>query len=328
MHYYWLRRVTGWTSLARLKTTTGVRFAAAAGLISSVFQAAPMLHNSNSKGTPFVWLLMAGLGYLAAVAWFELSCPALLKQAIAPRSDILGQHGRRWLRALVEDELRRWWIKREWKPRIEHLDLTKIGDQTIAGIMSGYGTPAFAGFGAYACAHIELAFHEFSKAQKIKIWRCPRSQSSGLEEFGPTYGYEGQRPWVDRLRIRNPESTELERSEASACDLVIEWSKAPVEISERLPKRRDLELSQEVEGLHHLFETDQEAATFTQIIAYWQDTMRPWRRLALLGLYAASISFFSIFVFSQIDSTLQSGAASRIEIQSNSLQNTAKALKI
>lgn len=328
VRYYWLRRHTGWASLAQLKTTTGVRFAAVAGLVSSVFQAAPMLHNSNAGGTPFIWLLVSGLAYLGAVAWFEVCCPGLLKQAIARRSNTDGQHGRRWLRALVDDELRRWWVKREWLPRPEQLDLSKMEDRTIVGIMSGYGTPAFAGFGVYARAHIELALDEFAKAQNIRLWRCGGIRGNGLSEFEPTHGYEGQRPWVERLSIRNPESMELERYETSKRDLVVEWSRVPVDISERLPKRRHIEISREVEGLHHLFETDAQATAFTQIIAHWQDTMRPWRRMFLLTLYATSFSCFAAFVFAQINSTLHVIPAAPAAIRQNDTPLKGRTVKI
>lgn len=141
--YHWFRQRSGWTFLSQLGTSAGVRFAAVAGLVSAVFQAAPVLTPTGSTATAFRWLLISGAMYLAAVVWFGLFCPLLLKQTLKSKDGTLGMHGRRWLRALVEDELRRWWTKRTWSPHPALLDLSRMEDKTALVIMSKYGVPAF-----------------------------------------------------------------------------------------------------------------------------------------------------------------------------------------
>lgn len=126
MRYHWLRQRTSWTFLSNLTTSTGIRFAAVGGLVSAFFQAAPGLRGAQVSGEPFNWLLIAGLLYLIAGVWFALSCPLLLKQTLKGAPRYLGQHRRRWLQALVEDELRRWWKKVEWWPHPAQLQLEKM----------------------------------------------------------------------------------------------------------------------------------------------------------------------------------------------------------
>lgn len=303
VRYHWLRQRTGWTFLSKLKSATGVRFAAAAGLVSSVFQAAPKL-GEGSNALSFRWLLIAGLCYLATVAWFELFCPLLLKQAIAPIAKSHGSHGRRWLQALVEDELRRWWSKREWWPDPSLLDQSLMEDKTIAAIMSGYGVPAFAGFDVYARAHIEHALDEFAQTTKIKLW-CSSGTDRRLEPLFLGYSLEGNRPWMARLTIRHPSADEMDiQKEVPKNDLVIEWCRSWVDISHTLPSRKDIRISADAEGLHHLFDTEADATTFAGIVANWQDTLHPFRRLVHLCLYFASVFAFGWFVILQVSMAL------------------------
>ncbi len=244
---------------------------------------------------------MAGFCYLAAVVWYEIFCPLLLKQVLAPKVNEQGPHWRRWGRALVEDELRRWWCKREWTPPLELLDASRSTDRSAIAIMASYGTPAFAGFGVRACAHIELALQEFATTQKICMWQAPERHGDKLSEFEPGYGYEGNRPWVRRLHIRRPEQIEMaENPGASEMDLVIQWYRSEIIVSHMEPHEGSLNIEYDAEGLQHLFDTDEHAAAFTMIVAHWQDSLHPWRRLLLLILYALSIASFSWFALKQI----------------------------
>lgn len=61
--YHWFRQRSGWTFLSQLGTSAGGRFAAVAGLVSAVFQAAPVLTPTGSTATAFRWLLSSGAMY-------------------------------------------------------------------------------------------------------------------------------------------------------------------------------------------------------------------------------------------------------------------------
>ena len=300
MRYHRLRQRTSWSFWSHLKSSTGLKFAAVAGLVSALFQAAPTLRGQVSGTEPFNWLLVAGLFYIVAVIWFELCCPTLLKQSLSPKPRYLGLGGRRWLQALVEDELRRWWSVRKWWPDTELLDMKSSQDETVLAIMSGYGVPAFAGFGVYACAHIEQALYEYSQITGARIWRRDRPGTS-LEAFGPSYAFEGNRPLMRRLMLSHLTSYDVEvEDEAKVGDFVIEWFRSPVSIAHNLPNHNQVNMASEAEGLVYLFKDDRSALAFAEIIAFWQDNMRPLRRLVLMMLFTGSALAFVWFVFLQL----------------------------
>ncbi|MHA6846525.1 hypothetical protein [Ralstonia syzygii] len=299
--YHWFRQRSGWTFLSQLGTSAGVRFAAVAGLVSAVFQAAPVLNPTGSTATAFRWLLISGAMYLGAVVWFGLFCPLLLKQTLKSKDGALGMHGRRWLRALVEDELRRWWAKRTWSPDPTLLDLSRMEDKAVLIIMYKYGVPAFAGFDVRACAHIDLALDEFALSQDIKLWTPSEGSGGKWKRHEAGYTLEGNRPLMKRLRIYRLSMYELEgQDEISKKDLIVEWDRVGVDISHRTPTRGALHVGRDAEGLTHLFENDADARTFSTIVAGWQDTMHPLRRLVLFGLYLASLFAFLCFIVSQV----------------------------
>lgn len=83
-------------------------------------------------------------------------------------------------------------------------------------------------------------------------------------------------------------------------DLIIRWFDTPLTFITELPTYRNLTVSTYTEGLAYLFRTDTSALTFTRIVAQWQNTMRPWSRLVLLGLFSASGACFLWFVLQQL----------------------------
>lgn len=300
VRYHWLRQRTGWSFLSQLKTSAGVRFASVAGLVSAIFQASPNMNIAGWNGMPFRWLLLAGLFYLVAVVLIEVFTPLLLKLIINYKDDQLGHHGRQWFRTLVEDELRRWWSKREWWPHPDLLDLTKMEDRAVLGIMSGHGVPAYSGFGFYASAHIELALEEFSKARNLKLWRVDR-YGQGLSKFQSSGAREGNRPRMQHLCIRRPNLLELKENPCvSEADLMVQWFFSSVDISHLVPRRRDLLMSEGLEGLMHFFACDEDAICFSSIVARWQNSMHPWRRLSVIFFYMASLFCFAWFVVLQV----------------------------
>lgn len=301
VRYHWLRQRTGWIFWSQLKTTTAVRFAAFGGLISAFYQAAPGMHGeAGDAGAPFRWLLLAGLTYLIAVIWYEIWCPLLLKQALSSKPGLLENQSSVWLRTLVEDELRRWWSKRNWWPHPDLLDEEKSEDRTAIAIMSGYGVPAFAGFDAYACAHIERALFEYRNLRKVTMWRRG-DRSSHMEEFSPQYIYEGNRPLMRRLTISSLNEYDIQDNPNSKVgDLVVGWYRCPISISSHLESRSTVNIRHEAEGLDHLFADHAGAIAFAQTIAVWQNTMHPIRRFILMILYLMSGIFFVWFVVLQL----------------------------
>ncbi|WP_434684805.1 hypothetical protein [Pseudomonas sp. R4-75] len=201
---------------------------------------------------------------------------------------------------MVEDELRRWWSKRDWWPHPDLLDTRKSEDETALVIMSGYGVPAFAGFDCYACAHIERALFEYRNLRKVTIWRAG-DHPSEYEEFTPMYGHEGSRPWMSRLTIRSLNEYDAEHNpKLKAGDLVVEWHRCSLNISSNLPSRRSVNIRYEAEGLDELFSDHAGALAMAQTIAFWQNTMHPIRRLILIVLYLMSGVFFTSFVVLQL----------------------------
>lgn len=305
MRYHWLRQRTSWTFLSHLTTSTGIRFAAVGGLVSAFFQAAPGLRGTEVSGEPFNWLLIAGLLYLIAGAWFAFCCPLLLKQTLKGAPRYLGQHRRRWLQALVEDELRRWWKKFEWWPHPSQLQLeNNAHDRTTLAIMRGYGVPAFSGFGVYECAHIESALYEYSLITKIGFWR-PDKYSDKLEKFFPSVIYEGSRPLIRSLSLRRVDEYLMKQGDgAKVGDLIVYWFDSGVEVSHEVPKRSEVNITRETEGLSYLFTEDNGASVFAEIVAFWQDNMHPLRRLVMMLLLSMSAASFAWFVYLQLNTVI------------------------
>lgn len=109
MAYHRFRQMMSWSFWSRMKSGAGIKLAAVGGLVAAFIQAAPPLKGAEAAVGPLSWLLVGGGFYLLAVIWFEWKCPVLLKRTLAGKEEYLGIEGRRWLLALVEDELRRWW---------------------------------------------------------------------------------------------------------------------------------------------------------------------------------------------------------------------------
>lgn len=284
-YYHWLRRRTNWIALSKFKSKGVIYFAAISGLISLVIQIAPL--SQPNHALPFKWLLFAGMLYLIAIAFYEILCPSLLKEVLSKKDDYVGEHGRRWFRAMVEDELRRWWCKREWIPQPYHnLDMDRTDDATVMGIMSGYGTPAYCGFGPYACAQIEFALDELSKSQDFKIWTGVGTDAA---LFRPSYAYEGNRPLVRRFSFYAPSDYDIQKnSKLSPNDLIIDIYDSNVDISERAPSNKDVIIENDIRGLQFLFNTDSRSLAFSQIMGYLQEFRYPLRRFILLLLYIGS----------------------------------------
>lgn len=301
VRYHWLRQRTGWIFWSQLKTTTAVRFAAFGGLISAFYQAAPGLHGeTGDAAAPFRWLLLAGLTYLLAVLWYEIWCPLLLKQTLSSKPGLLENQSSAWLRALVEDELRRWWSKRYWWPHPDLLDDQKSEDRTAKAIMAGNRVPAFGGFDSYSCSHIECALFEYGNLRKITIWR-KGDHSTDLRKFTPQPSYEGSRPLMRRLTIRYLNEYDVQDNpKLKVGDLVLTWHRCPLNIASDLPSRSSVNIRHEAEGLDHLFSDHAGALTLAQTIAFWQNTLHPIRRLILIALYLMSGVFFVSFVVIQL----------------------------
>lgn len=301
MAYHRLRQVTSWTYWSHMKSATGLKFAAAGGLISAFFQAAPGLRQAQAASEPLGWLLIAGLFYVLAVLWFELRCPNLLKRALREDAVYLGIEGRRWLMALVEDELRRWWAVTPYWPDVRDLNPDSSADQTVLGLMSGYGVPVFSGFGVQACAHIEKALYEYALVTGTTIWR-QQDFPTRFFRLEPSYTLSsGRKPLMHRLhvsRLSGPDADEVEGAKEG--DLVLRWFKSSVGLQHVLRKPKDVDMSREAEGIAHLFEKDDSALAFTKIVASWQSTMRPLSRLFLMLLFLTSAASFCWFVFLQM----------------------------
>ncbi|KPY10351.1 hypothetical protein [Pseudomonas savastanoi] len=301
MAYHRLRQVTNWTYWSHMKSVTGLKFAAAGGLISAFFQAALGLRPAQAASEPLGWLLIAALLYVMAVLWFEFRCPNLLKRVLNKDEGYLGIEGRRWLLALVEDELRRWWAVTPYWPNVRDLDPDSSADQTVLGIMGGYGVPAFSGFSVQACAHIEKALYEYALVTSATIWRRDDFPTR-FARLSPGYIIpSGRRPLMHRLHISRLSDLDANDVEgAKEGELVLRWFKSSVGIQHTLRKPKNVDMRWEAEGLARLFERDESALAFTKIIASWQNTMRPWSRLLLMLLFLASAGSFCWFVYLQV----------------------------
>lgn len=296
--YHWFRFHTGWTFLAKLRNESGVKFAAAAGLASALFQASPDLQKISSlAGPPFLLLFLSGVAYLGAAVWLSIFCPQLLRYSLYSASEKQGNLGRMWLLSLVQKEFLWWWQVRPWRP--DPILHTTHRDQNAHLLSSFYGPTGMCGFGSYAQAHIEQALFEFSQAREISIWRGDGA-GQPFSRFWPGRGYDGNRPSIFSLSITRVDEFAMEQqSELMLNDLIIDWSDAPVTLLDSLPREKSADVSRYAQGLSHLFDTDASAFAFAEIVGRWQDSRRPVARLGLLALYCASAGFFCLFVWFQ-----------------------------
>lgn len=244
--------------------------------------------------------MLGGGFYLLAVIWFEIRCPVLLKRTLAGKNEYLGVEGRRWLLALVEDELRRW---RHVQPY--NLEAGSVrpesGQYQMAQAIAAYGdSPACSGFGEYAAARIEHALDEYAELTSAVIWK-EGYKPNEYEKFTP-----GQRICPLNTPLRTFHLSYMNSSEAKMAnvgqtgDLVVRWFDNSLTFLSKLPNQRNLVVSSYAEGLLFLFRSDVSALTFSRIIAQWQNTMRPWSRLILICLFLASGGCFAWFVYLQL----------------------------
>ncbi|WP_339535453.1 hypothetical protein [Pseudomonas hunanensis] len=283
-----------------MKSSTGIKLAAVGGLIAAFLQAAPLLQGAEVAVVPLSWLLLGGGFYLLAVIWFEATCPVLLKRSLAGRNEYLGIEGRRWLHALVEDELRRW-----WSIRLYDLEVGSVrpdsDEYQVAKAMALYGaTPAYGGFDEFSSARIEYALDEYAQVTSAAIW-SEQYKPNEYCKFSPGHLMRLSNSPLRNFDLRPMTSSEVEMAKVGReGDLVLRWFENSLTFLSELPSPRNLTVSAYAEGLFHLFQNDTSALTFTRIIAQWQNTMRPWSRLILISLFLASGSCFAWFVYLQL----------------------------
>lgn len=300
MAYHRLRQMMSWSCWYGVKSSTGIKLAAVVGLVAGFLQAAPLLKGAEVAVGPLGWLLVSGGFYLLAVLWFEWRCPVLLKRTLAGKQEYLGIEGRRWLLALVEDELRRWW---GIKPYDLKAGKAQGGTDTyeVALEIIRYGNiPAYGGFYDAAAARIEHALDEYAQLMSTSIWRS-EGRPEEFRKFSPAYrvGPLNTPPRSLHLSIMD-ESMIKATKIGKEGDLAIRWLGTPLTFITDLPTPRNLTVSTYTEGLPYLFRTDSSALTFTRIVAQWQNTMRPISRLILLGLFSAGGVCFLWFVLQQL----------------------------
>lgn len=300
MAYHRLRQMMSWSFWSGIKSSTGIKLAAVAGLVAGFLQAAPLLKGAEVAVGPLGWLLVSGGFYLLAVLWFECRCPVLLKRTLAGKQEYLGIEGRRWLLALVEDELRRWWSIKPYDLKTGRAQANADTYQVALG-MTQYGNiPAYGGFGDYAAARIEHALDEYAQLTSTIIWRDERRQVM-LRRFSPGHRYCPLNSPLRSLDLSVMDEAKVKAAEAGKeGDLAIRWFDTPLTFITELPTHRNLTVSTYTEGLAYLFRTDTSALTFTRIVAQWQNTMHPWSRLVLLGLFSASGVCFLWFALQQL----------------------------
>lgn len=297
MAYHRFRQMMSWSFWSGIKSSTGIKLAAIAGLVAGFLQAAPLLKGAEVAVGPLGWLLVSGGFYLLAVLWFEWRCSVLLKRTLAGKQEYMGIEGRRWLLALVEDEMRRWW-------GIKPYDLQAGRDQGSAdtyqiaqGIVQYWNVPAYGGFYDFAAARIEHALDEYAQLTSTIIWR-DEGRTEELRRFSPGY-----RLCPLNTPLRSLHLSVMNESDVKAAkvgqegDLAIRWFDMPLTFITDLPTHRNLTVSAYTEGLAYLFRTDSSALTSTRIVAQWQNSMRPWSRLVLLGLFSAGGACFLWFIF-------------------------------
>ena len=300
MAYHRFRQMTSWSFWSRMKSGAGIKLAAVGGLAAAFLQAAPSLKGAEAAVGPLSWLLVGGGFYLLAVIWFEAKCPVLLKRTLAGKDEYLGIEGRRWLLALVEDELRRWWSVKPYDLEVGRTTPELNKHQLAVAIIQHGDVPAYGGFSEFASARIEYALHEYAQLTSTAIWQedfKPRE----YREFKP-----GHRFCPRNTPLRSLHLSAMNESEAKMTkmgeegDLVVRWFDSPLNFHSQLPTPRDLMVSAYAEGLFHLFRADASALTFTRIVAQWQNTMRPLSRFVLISLFLASGVCFVWFVFLQL----------------------------
>ncbi|MFS2161134.1 hypothetical protein ACCD10_27875 [Pseudomonas sp. Pseusp122] len=300
MAYHSFRQMMSWSFWSGIKSSTGIRLAAVAGLVAGFLQAAPLLKGGEVAVGPLGWLLVSAGFYLLAVLWFECRCPVLLKRTLAGKQEYLGIEGRRWLLALVEDELRRWWGIKPYDLKSGRARANADTYQVALEIVQYGNVPAYGGFYDYAAARIEHALDEYAQLTSTMIWR-DEGRPSELRRFSPGY-----RLCPLNAPLRSLHLSVMDESKVRAAaigkegDLVIRWFDTPLTFITELPSYRNLTVSSYTEGLVYLFRNDSSALTFTRIVAQWQNTMRPLSRLVLLGLFAASGACFLWFVLQQL----------------------------
>lgn len=300
MAYHSFRQMMSWSFWSGIKSSTGIRLAAVAGLVAGFLQAAPLLKGGEVAVGPLGWLLVSAGFYLLAVLWFECRCPVLLKRTLAGKQEYLGIEGRRWLLALVEDELRRWWGIKPYDLKSGRAHANADTYQVALEIVEYGNVPAYGGFYDYAAARIEHALDEYAQLTSTMIWR-DEGRPSELRRFSPGY-----RLCPLNAPLRSLHLSVMDESKVKAAaigkegDLVIRWFDTPLTFITELPTYRNLTVSSYTEGLVYLFRNDSSALTFTRIVAQWQNTMRPLSRLVLLGLFAASGACFLWFVLQQL----------------------------
>lgn len=208
--------------------------------------------------------------------------------------------GRRWLLALVEDELRRWWSVKLYDLEVGSVQ-PESGDYQIAKGISDYGAlPAYGGFGDYASARIEYALDEYSQLTSTDIWK-EDFKPNEYSKFTPGYRFCSLNTPLRRLDLSLMSASEVEVAKVGQeGDLVASWYDSSLTFLSELPNHRNLRVPDYAEGLSYLFQKDASALTFTRIIAQWQNTMRPWSRLLLISLFLASGSCFIWFVVLQL----------------------------
>lgn len=254
-------------------------------MVDGFLQAAPLLKGAEVAVGPLGWLLVSGGFYLLAVLWFEWKCPVLLKRTVEGKQEHMGIEGRRWLLALVEDQLRRWWGIKPYDLKAGRAQGGADTYQVALGIVQYGNVPAYGGFHDFATARIEHALDEYAQLTSTIIWR-DEGRPEELRRFSPGY-----RLCPLNTPLRSLHLSVMDESMVKAAkvgkegDLAIRWFETPLTFITELPTHRNLTVSTYTEGLVYLFRTDSSALTFTRIVAQWQNTMRPLSRLVLLGLF-------------------------------------------
>lgn len=294
MNYHRFRQMTSWSFWSRMKSSSGIKLAAAGGLVAAFFQAAPILKGTEATVGPLGWLLVAGFFYVLAVMLFEARCPDLLKRTLAGNDGYLGIEGRRWLLALVEDELRRWWSVEPYHPTKSNVETDE--DQIALAMIRDGHKPGYGGFDSYASARIEQALEEYAQLTSTVIWRNEGGADS-VRKMEATRGSYGQGLVLRSFFLDELREIDVEQLKAgNTGDLVLRWVESSLDVTSRIPSQRDVNISAHTEGLIYLFRCDATSLVFTRILAQWQNTMHPWSRLLLVSLFLASGGCFLWFV--------------------------------
>lgn len=300
MAYHRFRQMLSWSYWSGIKSSTGIKLAAVAGLVAGFLQAAPLLKGAEITVGPLGWLLVSGGFYLLAVLWFEWRCPVLLKRTLAGKQDYLGIEGRRWLLALVEDELRRWWGIKPYDLKAGKAQGNADTYQAAVEIVQYGNVPAYGGFCDFAATRIEHALDEYAQLTSTIIWR-DEGRPEELRRFSPGYRMCPLNTPLRSLHLSVMDERKVKAAKVGKeGDLAIRWFDTPLTFITELPTHRNLTVSTYTEGLVYLFRTDSSALTFTRIVAQWQNSMRPLSRLVLLGLFSAGGACFLWFVFQQL----------------------------